>query len=70
MTNPGNVTSSRMRPFRSHEIAAVDSLRRDPEFAAQYLEDVCTDGDERELQLALRRIERAFGRLSVRTTSR
>ena len=45
----------------SHEDATVDSLRRDPLFAVEYLNGVLADGDERELMVALRRVAEAFG---------
>jgi probable addiction module antidote protein len=49
---------------RSHEDATVESLRRDPPFAAEYLNSVLADGDERELMVALRRVAEAFGGIS------
>jgi probable addiction module antidote protein len=49
---------------RSHEDATVESLRRDPSFAADYLNDVLVDGDEKELMMALRRVAEAFGGIS------
>jgi len=48
----------------SHEDATVDSLRRDPLFAVEYLNGVLADGDERELMVALRRVTEAFGGIS------
>ena len=41
-------------PSRSHEQATVESFRKDPEFAAEYLNSVLEDGDQEELMLALR----------------
>lgn len=46
---------------RSHETATVESLGRDPAYAAQYLDTVLTDGSQEELMLALRRLSEAFG---------
>jgi probable addiction module antidote protein len=46
---------------RSHEDATVDSLRRDPLFAVEYLNGVLADGSEQELMVALRRVTDAFG---------
>lgn len=51
-------------PSRSHDDATVESFRRDPAFALDYLNDVFADGDEREVMLALRRIAQAFGGVS------
>jgi DNA-binding phage protein len=41
---------------RSHEEATVESFRKDPAFAAEYLNSVLEDGDQEELMLALRRM--------------
>jgi probable addiction module antidote protein len=46
---------------RSHEAATVESLRKDPQFAAEYLNAVLADGDQAEVMLALRRLSRALG---------
>lgn len=46
---------------RSHEDATVDSFRRDPKFAAEYLDAVLADGDQEELLTALRYMAKAFG---------
>lgn len=46
---------------RSHEEATVESFRKDPAFAAEYLNCVLEDGDQEELMLALRRMSKAFG---------
>lgn len=45
----------------SHEDATVDSFRRDPKFAAEYLDAVLADGDQEELLTALRYMAKAFG---------
>ena len=49
------------KPYRSHEEATIESFRRDPEFAAEYLNAVLADGDQEELLVALRRVAAAFG---------
>ena len=49
------------RASRSHEQATVESFRKDPRFAAEYLNAILEDGDQEELMLALRRIAEAFG---------
>jgi probable addiction module antidote protein len=46
---------------RGHEEATIESLGRDPEFAAAYLNAVLADGSVDELLLALRRAAQAFG---------
>jgi len=46
---------------RSHEEATVESFRKDPAFAAEYLNSVLEDGDQGELMLALRRMSKALG---------
>jgi probable addiction module antidote protein len=48
-------------PSRSHEEPTVESFRKDPSFAAKYLNSVLEDGDQKELMLALRRMSDAFG---------
>jgi DNA-binding phage protein len=46
---------------RSHEEAAIDRFRKDPEFAAEYLDAILKDGDKAELQQTLHRFSEAFG---------
>jgi probable addiction module antidote protein len=46
---------------RSHEMATIESFRKDPQLAAEYLNAVLADGDQAEVMLALRRLSRAFG---------
>ena len=46
---------------RSHEAATVESFRKDPAFAAEYLNSILENGDQEELMLALRRMSEAFG---------
>ena len=38
---------------RSHEEATIESFRKDPAFAAEYLNAVLEDGDQEELMLAI-----------------
>jgi probable addiction module antidote protein len=52
---------SKALPYRGHDEATIASFRDDPEFAAEYLNAVLEDGDQRELLLALRRMAKAFG---------
>ena len=49
-------------PVRSHEEATIESFRKDPQFAAEYLNAILEDGDQEELLIALR--SKAFGRFS------
>lgn len=49
---------------RSHEDATVESFRKDPAFAAEYLNSVLEDGDQKELMLVLRRMAKALGGVS------
>ena len=50
-------------PYRSHEQATIESFRKDPRFAAEYLNAVLEEGDQEELMVALRYMARAFGGL-------
>ncbi|MEP7063064.1 MAG: addiction module antidote protein [Betaproteobacteria bacterium] len=50
-----------MMGTRSHELATIESFRRNPRNAAEYLNAVLEDGDQDELMLALRRLANAFG---------
>lgn len=52
---------TKSRVSRSHENATVESFRKDPAFAAEYLNSILEDGDQEELMLALRRMSKAFG---------
>ncbi len=52
---------TKSRVSRSHEDATVESFRKDPAFAAEYLNSILEDGDQEELMLALRRMSKAFG---------
>ena len=55
------IQKQKRRVSRSHDEATVESLRRDPKFAAAYLNSVLGDGDQEELMVALRRISDALG---------
>jgi probable addiction module antidote protein len=46
---------------RDHVEATAESFRKDPHFAAEYLNAVLADGDQQELMLALRHLAQAFG---------
>lgn len=52
---------SRAPLTRGHEEATIESFRKQPKLAAEYLNAVLEDGDEEELLLALRRLSGAFG---------
>ena len=52
---------SNVAPSRSHEAATIESFRKDPKFAAEYLNAILEDGDQKELMVALRYIATAFG---------
>ena len=56
-------------PYISHEEATIESFRRDPDYAAEYLNAVLEDGDQKELMLALRRVASAFGMKDVAKTA-
>ena len=52
---------TKIKPFRHHEEATIESFRNDPEFAAEYLNAILADGDREELLLALRYMAKSFG---------
>lgn len=45
------------KPYISHEKATIQSLKRDPRLATEYLNAVLEDGTREELLLARRRLE-------------
>ena len=45
------------KPYISHEEATMQSFKRAPEFAAEYLNAVLEDGTREELLAARRRLE-------------
>lgn len=49
------------QPYRSHAEATAEMFRRDPAFAADYLDSLLADGDQADLMLALRHMADAFG---------
>ena len=48
-------------PSRSHEAATIESFRKEPVFAAEYLNAILADEEQDEVMLALRRLSQAFG---------
>jgi probable addiction module antidote protein len=54
-------TTRKAAPYRSHAAATVESFRKDPQFAAEYLNAVLAEGDQEELMVALRYMAEAFG---------
>ena len=48
-------------PVRSREEATIETFRKDPQFAAEYLNAVLEDGEQEEVMVALRRLSKAFG---------
>jgi probable addiction module antidote protein len=59
-----------IKPYISHEEATVESFKRNPEFAADYLNAVLEDGSQEEFMTALRRIAEAFGMKEVAESAR
>lgn len=54
----------KVKPYRSHDEATAEMFRRDPAFAAEYLNHILEEGDQTDLMLALRHIADAFGGIS------
>ena len=54
-------TKKTTKVHRTHQEATVESFRRDPKFAAAYLNAVLEDGGRAELMTALRYVAQAFG---------
>lgn len=54
-------TRRKVTPYRDHAAATVESFRKDPQFAAEYLNAVLAEGDQEELMVALRYMADAFG---------
>jgi probable addiction module antidote protein len=52
-----------------HETSLVDSLRKDPAFAADYLQTCMLEGTREEFLLALRRVTKAYGGISKLATA-
>ncbi|MDR2825523.1 MAG: addiction module antidote protein [Deltaproteobacteria bacterium] len=57
------------KPYISHQEATIESFKKDPDYAAEYLNAVIEDGDQEELMLALRRVASAFGMKGVAETA-
>ncbi len=47
-------------PYLSHDEVTIETFKKDPNYAAEYLNAVIKDGDQEELMLALRRVALAF----------
>ncbi len=54
-------TEKTLRRTIPHEEAMAESLRKDPEFAAAYLETTMREGSREEFLKALRRVAKAYG---------
>ncbi len=54
-------TDKKPRRSAPHDEVMAESLRKDPEFAAAYLELAITEGSQEELLIALRRLAKAHG---------
>ena len=52
------------RLTRPHTEAKIESFRKNPVLAAEYLNAVLADGDEEEVLIAVRDIAEAFGGMS------
>jgi len=57
------------KPYICHEDATLESFKRHPEYAAEYLNAVLQDGSQEEIMLALRRVADACGMKSVAETA-
>jgi probable addiction module antidote protein len=58
-------TKKTIKAHRTHDEATIESFRRDPKFAAAYLNAVLDEGDRAEIMTALRYITDAFGGVST-----
>ncbi len=58
-------TKKETKPHRTHDEATIASFRRDPKFAAAYLNAVLDDGAAAEIMTALRYVTDAFGGVSA-----
>ena len=58
-------TKKAIKAHRTHDEATIESFRRDPKFAAAYLNAVLDEGDRAEIMTALRYITDAFGGVST-----
>jgi probable addiction module antidote protein len=57
------------KPYVAHEEATIESVKNDPEYAAEYLNAVLEDGTQEEIMLALRRIASAYGMKDIAETA-
>ncbi|MBI4088871.1 addiction module antidote protein [Candidatus Kaiserbacteria bacterium] len=57
-------TKKTVKPHRTHGEATIESFRRDPKFAATYLNAILKDGGHEELMVGLRYVTAAFGGVS------
>lgn len=57
-------TKKAVKVHRTHDDATIESFRRDPKFAAAYLNAILKDGDHAELMNGLRYTTAAFGGVS------
>ena len=57
-------TKKTAEAHRTHDGATIESFRRDPQFAAAYLNAILKDGNHGELLSGLRRVTQAFGGVS------
>lgn len=46
---------------RAHDIAMAEVFRKDPVYAVELLNSILEDGEQGELQIALRQMTEAFG---------
>jgi len=53
--------TKKIATHRTHDEATIESFRRDPKFAAAYLNAVLSDGDRAEIMTAVRYLTEAFG---------
>lgn len=48
--------ANKTKPYRSHDEATAEMFRRDPAFAAEYLNHILEKGDQTDFTLVLRHI--------------
>ena len=58
------------RAFCSYRQASIESFKKDPDYAAEYLKAVLEYGDQEELMIALRCIAVAFGMKAIAETAK
>ena len=57
------------KPYVDHEKATIESFKKNPALAAEYLNSVLEDGAQEELMPALRRLAAARGMKAVAETA-